>query len=85
MKRIITGISSGEYLYDKVTISSIEPSLARNTKEAIVLLELPLSIVSVECVDITDQHRSSWQDDFDEEDYGDVSMISNITIQRNKG
>ncbi|SJN15885.1 hypothetical protein [Vibrio casei] len=50
-----------------------------------MLLGLPLSVVNVERIDITEQHRTTWQDDFDEEDYGDVSIISNITIQRNKG
>lgn len=85
MKRIIAGVSSCECSYDKVTISTIEPSLERSTKEAIVLLGLPLSVVNVERIDITEQHRTTWQDDFDEEDYGDVSIISNITIQINKG
>ncbi len=73
-------IESGEA---ELRISSIEPSLERSLRQRVAHLDLNVEIdAAVTEVPITDEHRDAWSADFDEEDYGDVSVIRTFAIRR---
>lgn len=75
-----TFIASGEA---ELRISSIEPSLERSLRQRVAHLDLNVEIdAAVSEVPITDEHRNAWSNEFDEEDYGDVSVIRTFSIRR---
>lgn len=75
-----TFIASGEAV---LRIFSIEPSLERSLRQRVAHLDLDVEIdAEVTEAPITDEHRNAWSNDFDEEDYGDVSVIRTFSVRR---
>ena len=64
----------------ELVISTIEPSLHRNTLGRIAGLELPLVVNEVHTRQISDRDLLSWQEQFDEDDFGDVRDGARPTI-----
>ena len=64
----------------ELVISTIEPSLHRNTLGRIAGLELPLVVNEVHTRQISDRDLLSWQEQFDEDDFGDVRDIVCIKV-----
>lgn len=68
---------------DIMTIISIEPMLRRCIEQRIIHRELPLSLQDNPLIEkISQQHIVEWGEDFDEEDYEDVSNRIHYTIKR---
>lgn len=68
---------------DTMIIITIEPKLRRCIEQRITHRELPLSLKDNPLIeDISQQHIVEWGDDFDEEDYEDVSNRIHYTIER---
>lgn len=65
-----------------LVIQSIEPSLVRNINGRIAGMDLKLKITTVEERPINATDISSWSEDYDEEDFGDVQCIQTIAIER---
>lgn len=60
----------------ELNVLSIEPSLERSLRQRIAHLELPICIdETIEEIAISTEHVSAWAEEFDEEDYEDVSVI----------
>tara|TARA_R110002020_G_scaffold460762_1_gene679396 strand:- start:61 stop:360 length:300 start_codon:yes stop_codon:yes gene_type:complete len=66
-----------------VTLITIEPSLLRSLRERIAHYEMPISIMDIEECVISDEYIEAWQNDYDEDDFGDVDQISFIKIEKN--
>lgn len=65
-----------------VTLITIEPSLLRSLRERIAHYEMPISIMDIEECVISDEHIEAWQNDYDEDDFGDVDQVSFIKIAK---
>lgn len=70
---------------DELVIMSIEPSLRRNIEARLVALDIPAKVLSESSTEISNQHLMNWQDAFDEDDFGDVKVISTIKINKISG
>ena len=65
-----------------VTLITIEPSLLRSLRERIAHYEMPIYIMDIEECGISDKHIEAWQNDYDEDDFGDVDQVSFIKIEK---
>ena len=64
-----------------ITIRSIEPSLERSLKMRINHLSLPIQVYS-KTFSITPDMKALWVQNHDEEDFVDVSLYRDFTLQR---
>lgn len=64
----------------ELIIYSIEPSLHRNVLGRIAGLELPLKVQQVTSTKISNEDVQAWQENFDDDDYGDVQNVVTITL-----
>jgi hypothetical protein len=67
---------------EELAISSIEPSLLRNTEGRIAGLDLPAKVTTVHSRPISQKDIELWQEKYDHDDYGDVKEVVCITIQK---
>ena len=65
-----------------LVIKSIEPSLGRNIKARIAALDLNVVIDSIEQSAISQKDIENWLCDFDDDDFGDVTIITQFTIAK---
>ncbi len=65
-----------------LVISTIEPSLHRNTLARIAGLDLKVKVSEVHSRQITDKDVQAWQESFDEDDYGEVKEVVTIVLSR---
>jgi hypothetical protein len=63
-------------------LSSIEPSMARNLKYRLAMLYPDYEITEVATRAITSDDIACWLEDFDEEGYESVSVVSTFTVKR---
>ena len=78
VNKILRAFAESEH--EKIEITSIEPSLKRSIRERIAHFELPISLVSVEELPITQSDLDAWSEDFDEDYFGDVSVKSKYLL-----
>ncbi|MGE6811888.1 MULTISPECIES: hypothetical protein [Pseudoalteromonas] len=43
---------------------------------------MPISVMDIEECVISDEHIEAWQNDYDEDDFGDVDQVSFIKIAK---
>ena len=68
--------------HSTLEVQTIEPSLERNIVERISHLELPLQLIDQNEAVITNNDIALWGDNFDEDDYGDVSVKKTYIITK---
>ncbi|MAA93756.1 MAG: hypothetical protein CML22_07175 [Rheinheimera sp.] len=66
----------------ELVISTIEPSLLRNTEARLAGLDLKAEVASVHSREISDKDLQIWQERFDEDDYGDVKNVVTIAVSK---
>ena len=67
---------------EELVITTIEPSLKRNTEARIAGLDLAAEISAVHSRDISNNDLHNWSDNFDEDDFGDVTQVVTITVRK---
>ena len=80
MNRILDLFIQSDDCY--LVIQSIEPSLERNIKGRIAALDLNVVIDAVEQSAISQKDIDDWLCDFDEDDFGDVTVLTKFTITK---
>tara|TARA_Y100001963_G_scaffold158881_1_gene260181 strand:- start:570 stop:896 length:327 start_codon:yes stop_codon:yes gene_type:complete len=69
---------------NELVITTIEPTLKRNTEARIAGLNLKAEVSDVYSREISDKDLQAWQDAFDEDDFGGVNKIVTITVTKPK-
>tara|TARA_Y100000310_G_scaffold195539_1_gene195522 strand:- start:96 stop:401 length:306 start_codon:yes stop_codon:yes gene_type:complete len=67
---------------NSLCLSSIEPSLENNLKAFIEHQGLPITISKIDSTPISQEQREQWLDNFDEEDFEDVSNINSFYLKK---
>lgn len=66
----------------ELVISTIEPSLLRNTEARLAGLDFDAEVASVHSREISDKDLLCWQEKFDQDDFADVGVIQTISVQK---